>query len=120
MTNEEMQSTMQFIIEHQAQFAANIQKLQEEHLRAEERFAKHEERFAKHEERFARIEDSLERTANLVTAIAHAQAQTEVNLAHTDERLNNLVSTQAHTDERLNNLITVFERYIQEKRNGTS
>ena len=106
MTNEEMQSTMQFILEQQAQFAANIQKLQEEHLRAEERFA--------------RIEDSLERTANLVTAIAHAQAQTEVNLARTDERLNNLESTQAQTDERLNNLISVFERYIQENRNGKS
>jgi ABC-type transporter Mla subunit MlaD len=113
MTNEEMQSTMQFILEHQAQFAANIQKLQEEHLRAEERFAEHEERFA-------RIEDSLERATNLVTAIAHAQAQTEVNLARTDERLNNLASTHAHTDERLNNLILIVERYIQEKRNGKS
>lgn len=106
MTNEEMQSTMQFILEHQAQFAANIQKLQEERLKAEERFA--------------RIEDSLERTSNLVTAIAHAQAQTEVNLARTDERLNNLVSIQAQTDERLNSLISVVERYIQEKHNGKS
>jgi septal ring factor EnvC (AmiA/AmiB activator) len=106
MTNEEMQSTMQFILEQQAQFAANIQKLQEEQLKAEERFAKLEDSFAKHEDRFARIEDSLERTANLVTAIAHAQAQTEVNLAR--------------TDERLNNLILVVERYIQENRNGKS
>jgi polyribonucleotide nucleotidyltransferase len=113
MTNEEMQSAMQFILEQQAHFAANIQKLQEEHLRADERFA--------------RLEDSIERTVNLVTAIAHAQAQTEVNLARTDERLNNLVSTQAQTevnltrtDERLNNLISVFERYLQENRNGTS
>lgn len=106
MNNDEMHSTMQFIVEQQAQFAANIQKLQEEQLRADERFA--------------RLEDSIERTVNLVTAIAHAQAQTEVNLARTDERLNNLVSAQAQTDERLNNLITMFERHLQENHNGTS
>jgi 3-methyladenine DNA glycosylase/8-oxoguanine DNA glycosylase len=97
MTNEEMQSTMQFIVEQQAQFAANIQMLQEGQVRADERFAKHEERFA-------RIEDSLERVVGLVGAIAQAQARTEVNLAATDERLNNLIS--------------VFERHLQDNRNG--
>ena len=90
MTNEEMQSTMQFIVEQQAQFAANIQMLQEGQVRAEERFAK--------------LEDSLERVVGLVGAIAQAQARTEVNLAA--------------TDERLNNLILVFERYLQDNRNG--
>ena len=33
MTNEEMQRTMEFIVEQQAQFAANIQRLQEERIR---------------------------------------------------------------------------------------
>ena len=97
MTNEEMQSTMQFIVEQQAQFAVNIQKLQEEHVRADERFARLEDSFA-------RREDSLERIVGLVEAIAHAQARTEVNLAATDERLNNLIS--------------VFERHLQDNRNG--
>jgi hypothetical protein len=33
MTNEEMQKTMEFILEQQAQFALNIQRLQEQQLR---------------------------------------------------------------------------------------
>jgi len=33
MTNEEMHRTMEFIIEQQAQFATNIQRLQEERIR---------------------------------------------------------------------------------------
>jgi septal ring factor EnvC (AmiA/AmiB activator) len=113
MNNDEMHSTMQFILEQQAQFAVNIQKLQEGQLRAEERFAKLEDSLAK-------LEGSLERMVNLIEAIAHAQAQTEVNLARTDERLNNLVSAQARTDERLNTLISMFERHLYENRNGAS
>ena len=31
MTNEEMQNTMEFILEQQAQFAVNIRRLQEQH-----------------------------------------------------------------------------------------
>lgn len=106
MSSDEMHSTMQFILEQQAQFAANIQKLQEGHLRADERRAKLEESMERLEASIARLEDSVERTVGLVTAIAHAQAQTEVNLAR--------------TDERLNSLIAVFERYLHEGRNGTS
>ena len=35
MTNEEMQKLMQFILEQQAQFAVNIQKLEEAQARSE-------------------------------------------------------------------------------------
>jgi hypothetical protein len=43
MTNEEMQKTMEFILEHQAQFAVNIQRLQEERIRDQPRLARLEE-----------------------------------------------------------------------------
>lgn len=45
MTNEEMQKTMEFILEHQAQFAVNIQRLQEERLADQPRLARLEESF---------------------------------------------------------------------------
>jgi hypothetical protein len=45
MTNEEMQKTMEFILEHQAQFAVNIQRLQEERVRDQPRLARLEESF---------------------------------------------------------------------------
>lgn len=45
MTNEEMQKTMEFILEQQAQFAVNIQRLQEERLRDHPRLIRLEESF---------------------------------------------------------------------------
>ena len=45
MTNEEMQKMMEFILEHQAQFAVNIQRLQEERLADQPRLARLEESF---------------------------------------------------------------------------
>ncbi len=45
MTNEEIQKTMEFILEQQAQFATNIQRLQEERLRDSPRLARLEESF---------------------------------------------------------------------------
>jgi hypothetical protein len=45
MTNEEMQKTMEFILEHQAQFVVNIQRLQEERVRDQPRLARLEESF---------------------------------------------------------------------------
>lgn len=45
MTNEEIQRTMEFIVEHQAQFAANIQQLEEERRRDAPRIARLEESY---------------------------------------------------------------------------
>ena len=45
MNNEEIQKTMEFILEQQAQFAANIQKLQEERMRDDPRIKRLEESF---------------------------------------------------------------------------
>ncbi|HEX8144271.1 MAG TPA: hypothetical protein VF553_16845 [Pyrinomonadaceae bacterium] len=97
MTDEEMQKNMDFIIEQQAQFAANIQI-------HEERLARIEENMIRHDEKLAKIEDNLDRAIGLVGAIAVAQADTEVKLARTDERLNAFIVT--------------VERYISEGRNG--
>lgn len=40
MTNKEIQKTMEFILEQQAQFAANVQRLQEERLNDSPRLAR--------------------------------------------------------------------------------
>lgn len=45
MTNEEMQRAMEFIVEQQAQFAANIQRLEEQRIRDTPRLARVEESF---------------------------------------------------------------------------
>jgi hypothetical protein len=45
MTNEEIQRTMEFILEQQAQFEVNIQRLQEERLNDGPRLNRLEESF---------------------------------------------------------------------------
>ncbi len=98
MTDEEMQSTMQFILEQQAQFSVNIQQLGESVIKLEASVAIIGEKV----EKLAESHESLQR---LVGAIAVAQATTETNLRK--------------TDERLNALITIVERHISEHHNGT-
>ena len=88
MTNEEMQRAMEFIVEHQAQFAASIQELQEERRLDSSRLKKLEESFPilvqvaeKTNLRVDRLEDSLE----LLVRLAES---TNIRL----ERLENLSS----------------------------
>jgi hypothetical protein len=45
MTHEEMQRTMEFIVQQQAQYAVNIKLLQEERMRDSARIARLEESF---------------------------------------------------------------------------
>ncbi len=99
MTNEEMQQTMQFILEQQAQFASNFQKIE----------AIRERDIA----RTIQLEDSFRLLVQLVqnhdgrlVALAEAQIRTNEQLAE--------------TNERLNSLIAVVERYISKGQNGIS
>ncbi|MCA1628297.1 MAG: hypothetical protein LC742_10090 [Acidobacteria bacterium] len=108
MTNEEMQKTMQFILEQQAQFVVNIQKLEEEQTRAVERMT--------------RIEGAIVSVVNLIGKLTTtqeqlAQAQLEMS-AKWETRFAELTEAQKQTDERLNALIAVVERYFGDRRNG--
>ncbi|MDT7688384.1 MAG: hypothetical protein QOE46_1143 [Acidobacteriota bacterium] len=102
MTNEEMQKTMQFILEQQAQFTVNIQKLQESQ---------------------AKTDDRVTVLESLVTRLAAATVE---GFKDTNAKINALVDAQIRTDENLNrtneevrNLIAVVDRHFREGRNGT-
>ncbi len=104
MTNEEFQSKMDFIIEHQAQFAADTQVLKEAHTRGEERMTRIEGVVL----RLANVMETNFNALNLkMTELAAAQ----INLS---ERMAALANSQAHTDRRLDALIDI----IREDRNG--
>lgn len=111
MNEAEIRKTMEFILEQQAQFAANIQHLQEERAKDNPRLNRLEESFLllvqlaqTTDNRLDRIESS---TAALELRIESSTAALESNMAA-------LAAAQTHTDERLSALIDI----VREGRNG--
>ncbi|MEO6391682.1 MAG: hypothetical protein ABIP75_07505 [Pyrinomonadaceae bacterium] len=105
MSNDEVQKRMEFIIEQQAQFTVNIQKLEESQKRLEESQRKTDEQIG-------RLEGAFVGLFNLVVELQQAQKRTEESLAK-------LTLAQASTDDRLNSLILVVEKYFSGKQNGS-
>ena len=117
MSNEEFEKRfekkIEFLLDQQAQFATNMQKV---------------------DERVSKVEDLMGRLAVATTAgfkeliekvatVIDAQIRTEENVSSLAqsvsslaERMNELAEAQAHTDQRLNVIIDI----ISEGRNGKS
>ena|SRR5438132_12331534 len=99
MNDKQFERRMEFIVEQQAQFAADIQQLKE----TQETEAK------LWREKYDNLTDALTTVVGIVGRLAEAQERT-------DEQLSELTNKQAETDDRLNIFITVVERFIG--RNG--
>lgn len=104
MSEEEMQRKMEFIVNQQAQFATDIQQLQESHSRLTEALTTVVGLVG-------RVVEAQERATTQITELAAAQERTDTGM---DE----LRKAQLETDERLNIFINVVERYINERRDG--
>lgn len=108
MNNEEIERKMNFIVEQQAQFAADIHQLQESQTRTEHIVAQTVEAVAE--------------VGEVVTRLANV---THVGFTEVNSKLNALVDAQirteenmARTNESLTNLIAVVDRRFREDRNG--
>ncbi len=97
MSEEERQRQMDFIVNQQAQFTANIQQLQEVQIAAEQRMT--------------RLESVVVRLANDTETKFAALADSHIRLVdaqtHTEAALARLADAQAHTDQRLDALIDI-------------
>ena len=136
MNNQEIERKMNFIVEQQAQFASDIQQLQESQARTEKIVARTVDSMAHLGESVAQIGETVAQTvvtmtqmgdivtrlANVthvgftevnakINALVDAQIRTEENLTRTDRNLD-------RTDENLRNLIAVVDRLLPERRNG--
>ena len=96
MSNEEIESRMAFIVEQQAQFASDIQRLQESQ---------------------ARTDQVVAQTGEIVARLANV---THVGFNEVNAKINALVDSQIRTEENLRNLVAVVDRYFSEGRNGKS
>ncbi len=106
MINEDMQKTMQFILEQQAQLAASMQKF--------------DERQGKAEERVTVIEDVVVRLTNIQVDQHRRMDEHHNRMDEFEETMQKIAAVQKETTERLNILVNTVERYISERRNGGS
>jgi len=102
MSNEELNKKMEFIVEHQAQFAADIEIMRE--IQAADA---------------RRLKDGLLGLVEIVGGLTLAQVRTDESMkrlseahAQTEESLKLLTEAQGRTDARLNILIDVVDRHI--------
>ena len=99
-----VQRKIEFIIQQQAQFNADMQRLREAQERNDARWAETDERWRRAGERWENTEESVRSL--------HAIAQ-----IHEGEIMA-LAESHSDTKERLNALIDTVERVISERRNG--
>jgi anion-transporting ArsA/GET3 family ATPase len=110
MTNEEFEKRSDFILEQQAQFAADIQQLREAQAQTDQVVAQTGEIVA----RLANVTLEGFKDVNAkIDALVDAQIKT-------DEKINALADSQIRTDGDLRNLIAVVDRYFSEGRNGNN
>jgi hypothetical protein len=109
MSNEEMNKKMEFIVEQQAQFAADIEVMRE--VQAQDA------RLLKEQHR--KLSDAVITVVGMVGTLTQSQAHANdrINLlaqaqTRTDNSFNLLAQAQARTEESLNILINVVDRHI--------
>ena len=91
MSNEEIERKMAFIVEQQAQFASDIQRLQESQ---------------------ARTDQVVAQTGEIVARLANV---THVGFNEVNAKINVLVDSQIRTEENLRNLVAVVSTAILAK-----
>jgi hypothetical protein len=120
MNNEEFDRKMAFIVEQQAQFASDIQQIQESQVQLQASQAQTNQVVAQTAAVVGQMGEVVTRLANVthagftevnakINALVDAQIRTEENLARTDKNV-------ASTDENLKKLIAVVNHLG--RRNG--
>ncbi|HZB45761.1 MAG TPA: hypothetical protein VE360_10975 [Pyrinomonadaceae bacterium] len=102
MTNEEIQRTMEFVLNQQARFSEGMEQLRESHAQAEKRIGN--------------LETAFVGLTSIVTDIGKAQQALTERVTQLAADIAELREAQAHTDQRVNALIDIIERW----RNGES
>jgi septal ring factor EnvC (AmiA/AmiB activator) len=106
--DEQMKRQMESILKQQAQWDANMARMEEKH--------------AQIQEKHAQLQDIVGRLAITTTAgleaFVDAQIKTEAKIFSLTEKMTALAEAQTQTDGRLSILTNVVERQKSEGRNG--
>ena len=115
MNNEEFDRKMAFIVEQQAQFASDIQQLQESQAQLQESQARTDQVVAQTAQVVGQMGEVVTRLAN-VTHAGFAEVNTKIN-ALVDAQIRTEESL-SRTDENLRDFIAVVDRRFDQGRNG--
>ena len=119
---ERFERQMEFLAQHQAQLAADLESLKDIVRNHSAQIAEHSAQIAKHSAQIGQIGDFIMRIGRIVEEQARLaderMARTDERMARTDEHMARTDERMARTDERLNALITMIERYISRRGNG--
>jgi hypothetical protein len=105
---EESEGKIEFILQQQAQFSADMQRLREAQEANEQNWARADERWTGTEQRIIALLAIAEMHEREFFELRQAQAESQ---ARTDAKL-------AETGERVDALVNTVERLIGERRNG--
>ncbi|MCA1633297.1 MAG: hypothetical protein LC802_06135 [Acidobacteria bacterium] len=109
---KETQRNIDFIVNQQAQFSADLQRSQESF---DERWLRADEKWVRTEESIRALLAVAELHAQEIEALRESQRESQ---ARTDRQIAETGKQMAETDERLNALINFVERRASGERNG--
>jgi chromosome segregation ATPase len=120
MTFEEMERTMQFILDQQASTSAGLESLTYKVNSLSEKIDGLADAQLRADPRISRLEEGFELMIKLVRNFDERLDHTTVAQAETNDTLNRLIDAQAETETRLNIFIDTVERLISDRGNGRS
>ena len=122
MNNEEFERRVTFIINQQAQFAADIQQMRELQAQTENVVGRLAHATL---EGFKDVNAKIDSLVDSQIRLTIAQTHTDEGFKDVNAKIDSLVDSQiglttaqTHTDENLKTLISVVDRYFSEGRNG--
>lgn len=102
MTNDEIERNFEFIVNQQARFSSDLQKISEAQLRSEATISQ--------------VIQVLDQVAQTQVRLAEAQERADSRIAELAGAQKHANEAMAETTERLNSLILVVERYFSNGR----
>lgn len=106
MANEEMQRTIQFILEHQAQLFTSLESLKEIVRMQSSQIAQHSAQIAEHSAQIAQHSAQIAENSSQISSLRDLLLRT----------LRIIEEQGRQTDERINALVLVVERYFSNGR----
>ncbi|HLG17792.1 MAG TPA: hypothetical protein VJH03_25340 [Blastocatellia bacterium] len=109
MTEEDVERTIRFLVEQQAQFITDLQKLLDNQVRLMEAALASTGQIDRLVDMMERLTDAVARTDSRMAELVEAEARV-------DARVSTLTQTVAGIVERLHSLILIVGKYISEGR----